>query len=149
MEKNFSIFALFSIVFLLSCHTAKISGQTMEARPTPETSKVVSPPFVTWDKKSLELGAVKKGERRTMFYEFTNTSGEPVQIDIVDACDCTTVDYPRGIIAPNQKSRLDVTFNSAEKDAAETISINVIFKNTHPNGVPRIEIVEYKFELVK
>lgn len=143
MKKNISILSLFSsIVFLLSCHTARISGQTPQAEKIPQA-------FVTWDKKSLELGPVKKGERRSMFYEFTNTSGEPVQIDIVDACDCTTVDYPRGIIEPNQKGRLDVTFNSAEKDAAETISINVIFKNTHPNGVPRIEIVTYNFDLVK
>lgn len=126
----------------LSCKTTAINGQT------PET-KTQAPVFVTWDKKLIELGPVKKGDKRSMFYEFTNTSGSPVQIDIVDACDCTTVDFPRGAIEPNAKGRLDVVFNSAEKDAAETISINVIFKNTHPNGVPYIETVEYKFDLVK
>jgi hypothetical protein len=148
MKKNISLLSLFGFVFLLSCHTAKINGQTPEAGQTPVVQPT-PPLFVIWDKKSVELGPVKKGELRTLFYEFTNTSGEPVQIDIVDACDCTKVDYPRRVIAPNEKCRLDVTFNSAEKDAAETISINVIFKNTHPNGVPRIEIVEYKFELIK
>ena len=107
------------------------------------------PAFVTWDKKMVELGPVKKGEKRSLFYDFTNTSGETVQIDIVDACDCTKVDFPRGPIEPGAKAHLGVTFDSTEKDASETISINVIFKNTHPNGVPYIETVEYKFDLVK
>jgi peptidoglycan-associated lipoprotein len=103
--------------------------------------------FVSWDKKMLDLGAVKKGETRSMFYEFTNTSGEPIQIDIVDACSCTKVDFPRGVIEKGGKGRLDVVFDSAEKEKPETISINIIFKNTHSNGVPRIEIVEYSFDI--
>lgn len=139
---------LLGFIFLFSCHTAQISSQTPDAGKTTMAMTPTPPPFVTWDKKTVELGPVKKGERRSLYYEFTNTSGEPVQIDIVDACQCTTVDFPRGVIEPGQKGRLDVTFDSAEKNAAETISINVIFKNTHSNGVPRIEIVEYKFDLV-
>lgn len=141
------LFLLFFTV-TISCRTAKINGQSPVAEPIRE-EKTASTPFVTWDKKMVELGAVKKGEKRTLFYEFTNTSGEKIQIDLVDACDCTTVDYSHSVIEPGQKSRLDVIFNSAEKDASETISINVIFKNTHPNGVPYIETVEYKYDLVK
>lgn len=142
-------FILFGSIFLLSCNTAQISGQTPDAGQVTKGAAQTPPSFVSWDKKTVELGPVKKGEQRTMFYEFTNISGEPVQVDIVDACECTAIDFPRGVIGPGQKGRLDVTFNSAEKNAAETISINVIFKNTHANGVPRIEIVEYKFDLVK
>ncbi len=96
----------------------------------------------------VDLGAVKRGERRSLFYEFTNTSGEPVQIDIVDACECTRVDYPRGPVPPGQKGRLDVTFDSTEKEKAETIRITIVFKNTHANGLPRIEVLEYRFDIV-
>ncbi len=113
-------------------------------------NKAKSPPgFVSWDKKMVELGAVKKGEKRSFFYEFTNTSGENIQIDIVDACDCTKVDFPRGVIENGKKSKLNVVFDSTEKTESETIGINIIFKNTHPNGVPRIEVVEYKYDLTK
>lgn len=97
----------------------------------------------------IDLGMVKKGEKRSMNFEFTNTSGTDIQIDIVDACDCTKVDFPRGVIAPGEKRKLDVVFNSAEKDAAETIGINVVFKQTDAAGNPRIEVVEYKFDLQK
>ena len=96
-----------------------------------------------------DIGAVKKGEKKTLFFEYTNTSNEDIQIEIVDACECTKVDFPRGAIKPGGKGRLDVVFDSADKDAAETIGINIVFKNIGPDGYPRIEVVEYKFDLIK
>ena len=97
----------------------------------------------------VDLGTVKKGEKRNTFFEFTNTSGADIQIDIVDACECTRVDFPRGVIVPGGKGRLDVVFDSTEKDAPETIGINIVFKQTDAAGNPRIETVEYKFDLEK
>ena len=84
-----------------------------------------------------------------MFYEFTNTSGQDIKIDIVDACECTKVDFPRGFIAPNGKGRLDVVFDSTEKDADETIGITIVFTNTDAAGNQIIESVEYNFTLLK
>lgn len=147
-----------------ACHAPKetaSSAKTPSAPPPPAAvTEVPNPPappapapgalasaFVTWDKKLINLGAVKRGEKRTMFFEFTNTSGENVQIDLVDACECTKVDYPRRPIEPGQKGRLDVVFDSTEKEKAETIRITIVFKNTHANGLPRIEVVEYQFEI--
>ncbi|MBK8967702.1 MAG: DUF1573 domain-containing protein [Saprospiraceae bacterium] len=125
---------------ILACHTSKdVSASEPKAQPKPG--------FVTWDKKHIDLGQVKRGEKRSMVFEFTNTSAEPVQIDIVDACYCTTVDFPRGVIEKGGKGKLDVVFDSTEKDKSETISINIIFKNTHEGGIPRIETVEYSFSL--
>ncbi len=133
-------FALLSVSLftLLACHSTQ-SAQAPAAAPA----------FVRWENKLIDLGNVKKGEKRSMVFEFTNSSGKDIQIDIVDACDCTKVEFPRGVIGPGQKNKLDVTFDSTEKDASETIAINVIFKNTDANGNPRIETVEYKFELVR
>lgn len=142
MLKHGFFLSIICWLLLPACHSAQNIAASEKTPPAP-------PPFVTWDKKTIDLGSVKKGEHRSMVYEFTNTSGETAQIDIVDACECTKVEFPRGPVEPGQKGRLDVVFDSTEKNAAETISINVIFKNTHPNGVPRIEIVEYKFDLIK
>ncbi|MFN0015513.1 MAG: DUF1573 domain-containing protein [Saprospiraceae bacterium] len=124
-----------STVLFVACHTVQ---KAQQAPP---------PGFVSWDKKLVEMGTVKRGEKRSMAYEFTNTSGENIQIDIVDACACTKVDFPRGVIEPGKKGRLDAIFDSTEKEKAETIAITIIFKNTHANGVPRIEVVEYKFDI--
>lgn len=134
-------FYILPIGFMLACNTPQKAQQAVRnGEPAP---------FVQWDKKMIDLGTVKKGETRQMFFEFTNTSGEPIQIDIVDACECTTTEFPRGVIATGQKGRIDAIFDSKEKDAAETIEIRVIFKNTDPGGMPKFEILQYKFDLVK
>ena len=142
-----ALFSLLTAGILLSCTTAQ------KAQPAPAAGSLEvaapMPAFVTWDKKMVDLGTVKKGEKRTLFFEFTNTSGIDIQVDIVDACECTKVEFPRGIITPGNKGRLDVTFDSTEKDAAETIGINVVFKQTDASGYPHIETVEYKFDLEK
>ncbi|MBK7936283.1 MAG: DUF1573 domain-containing protein [Lewinellaceae bacterium] len=143
MMKSFCFFFTIALGLLTSCGTSKKTLPAPAAAPAPKQA------FVTWDKKKIELGAVKKGDKRSMNYEFTNTSGTDIQIDIVDACDCTKVDFPRGMIAPGGKGSLDVVFNSAEKEAPETIGINVVFKQTDAAGNPRIEVVEYTFTIEK
>lgn len=130
-------------VILLACNTVQ-KAQTSASALAP-----VKASFVTWDKKSIDLGSVKKGEKRELFFEFTNTSGQNIKIDIVDACECTRVEFPRGVIEPNGKGRLDVTFDSKDKDADETIGITIVFENKDKDGNPVIESVEYKFILLK
>ena len=129
---------LFVLGFFLSCTSAQ------KAQPA---AAPVTQAFVTWDKKMTDLGTVKKGEKRNLFFEFTNTSGADIQIDIVDACECTKVDFPRGVIKPGAKGRIDAVFDSTEKDAAERIGITIVFKNMDEKGNPRIEVVEYNFDL--
>lgn len=133
---------IFNLLFAISCSAQTLAPVTSNTPPA-----AVSPEFVTWDKKMQDLGKVKKGEKRTLFFEFTNVGNEDAQIEIVDACACTTVDFPRGPIAPGAKGRIDAIFDSTEKEAAETIGITVVFKNVKPDGNPRIEVVEYKFDL--
>jgi hypothetical protein len=135
------------VIVLILAMSACGSSKKAAAPSTVSTSKPA--PFVTWDKKMVELGDVKKGEKRTTFFEFTNTSSTDIQIDIVDACECTTVEFPRGVIMPGKKGRLDVIFDSKDKDAGETIGINVVFKNTDAGGNPRIEVVNYRYNLLK
>lgn len=133
-------------LFLLSAGLF-FSCQTAQKAQTPAASQPA--PFVTWEAKLIDLGAVQKGEKRDMKFTFTNTSGQPIQVDIVDACDCTTVDFPRGIIPPGGKGEFPVTFNSESKDESETIPINIYFKQNDARGNPIIERVEYKFDLKK
>lgn len=142
MKLNYLLF-LFTPGILLSCSTVQKAQPAATSVPAPK------PVFVAWDKKMIDLGPVKKGEKRSMQFEFTNNSGADIQIDIVDACECTKVDFPRGVIAPGAKGKLDVIFDSAEKEAAESIGINVVFKQTDAAGNPRIEVVEYKFDILK
>ena len=147
-----NLFGLLTLAVFLACNTPQ-KAQTNSSIPTTQTapSKPASSPttFVIWDKKMVDLGKVKKGEKRTLFFELTNTSEKEILVEIVDACECTKVDFPRGPIAPNAKGRFDVVFDSTEKDAAETIGITIVFRETDAAGNPIIESVEYKFDLEK
>ena len=151
-HKSLNIIGMALMFFLLiSCSPTKTISQPTDQKVTETTPKppVAPAPFVQWDKKMQDIGKVKRGEKRTLFFEFTNTSGEEIKIEIVDACECTKVDFPRRPIAPGGKGRLDVVFDSKDKEAAETIGINVVFSNIGPDGNPRIEVVEYQFDLEK
>lgn len=105
---------------------------------------------MTFDNEHLNLGKVKKGEVKKFNYVFTNTGTEPIEIDIVSGCDCTTIDYPKEKIMPGKKGTLYVTFESAKKDESETVDIDIYLKNINPKNGHRIfKIVDYKFELLK
>lgn len=143
------LLSLLTLLVMLSCNTAQKAQTPVNTTVSSPTPSKKPAEFITWDKTLVDLGAVKKGEKRNTFFEFTNTSGGDIQIDIVDACECTKVEFPRGVIPPGGKGRLDVTFDSTEKDASETIGINVVFKQTDAAGNPRIKVVEYKYELIK
>lgn len=144
---KYPIFVL-TVLVLLSCNTPQNAQSVSSGQPVAAPAAIPAP-FVTWDKKMVDLGKVKKGEKRTLFFELTNTSGQEIKIDIVDACECTRVDFPRSPIAPGAKGRFDVTFDSSEKEVAETIGITVVFRETDAAGNPRIESVEYKFDIEK
>lgn len=102
-----------------------------------------------WDKKIIELGKVKKGEKPVFFFEFTNKTAADVQVDIVDACNCTKVEWPHGPIAPGKKGRFDVVFDSTEKTESETLDIRVIWKGRDAEGNPIFDVLAYHFDLVK
>lgn len=137
------LFPLLSLTLLLACQTPQ-QAQSPTLAPAPHSAT----DLVTWDNKLVDLGKVEKGEKRSMAFEFTNTSGVDIQLEGVSACDCTTVDYPRTVIPPNGKGHLDVVFDSTEKEASEKIDIDLIFKNTDAAGNPRIERVSYSFDLI-
>lgn len=127
--------ALYCVFFFFTAASCAV------AQPQPK------PAFVTWDHKQIDLGTVKKGEIREMDFTLTNTSGEDIKIDLVDACECTTTDYPRGTIAPGKTATIHAVFDSAKKEESETISIRVIFLNTDEQGNPRVETVGYAYVL--
>lgn len=107
-------------------------------------------PLMSFDNKMIDFGKVKKGEKRSHIYNFKNTGDEPIEIDIVTACECTKVDWTRGKIMPGDSGKINADFDSKEKDESETITITIVLKNTDKKmGYPIIEEVKFKYELQK
>lgn len=66
---------------------------------------------VTDTKKNF--GFVKKGEVVKISYTFTNIGNEPLLItDAKVECSCTTVDFPKQPIIPNQTCTITVSFDT-------------------------------------
>ncbi len=138
--------------FLIVLGFSNIEAQAIKKAviPTAKTSQKHQGTHMTFEKEHLDLGKVKRGEKRNFDYVFTNTGTETIEIDIVSGCDCTTVDYPTHKILPGQKATINVVFDSTKKEESETVDVDVYLKNKNPKTGQRIlKILDYKFELIK
>lgn len=108
-------------------------------------------PIMEFKTRMIELGKVKKGEKRTGTFYFTNNGDTELIIDLVDACSCTTTEYAQGkTYAPGESGQIDFVFDSSEKDADEEISLNILLRQETPGDeMPIVEEVNYTYELVK
>ena len=106
---------------------------------------------LTFDKELVELGAVKKGEKKEMSYSFTNTGNVPVEIELISSCECTTLEWPPyKVFKPGEKGTIKAVFDSKDKEISETTDIEIILKQADPKTRnPMIYIVKYKFDLIK
>lgn len=107
-----------------------------------------SVPAMQFEAESLDLGPIKKGEKRTFSYTFTNVGTENIEIDLVSGCDCTTLDWPRLPVKPGKQGTIDVIFDSTEKEDSEPVDIDIYLKNIDPKtGHPMLKILDYSFQL--
>ena len=106
---------------------------------------------LTFDKKTVDLGTVRKGDKKEMNFQFTNTGNQPIEIELVTSCECTTLEYPQfKVFKPGEKGMIHAVFNSAEKEISETTDIEIILKQEDPKTKnPIVYILQYKFALVK
>lgn len=106
-------------------------------------------PIMQFNRRELDLGKVKKGEKREFTFEFTNKGDADLKIAIISACDCTTTDYSTDPVKPGESGKIKVIFDSTDKTESETIDVDIILENTMPGKEsPIIERLQYKFELI-
>jgi Protein of unknown function (DUF1573) len=129
--------------------SAELAKSNEAAKKTIIPSQAVQGVDMKFDTELIDLGKVKKGEKRKFKYNFTNTGSEVIEFDIVSGCDCTTTDWPRTPIKKGQKGVIDVTFDSTEKEKSETVDVDIYLSNKDPKtGRAIFRRVKYKFELV-
>jgi len=139
-------------ICLLACNPTKKTVDESRVNVDPQSTETdFAVPKMTFDKTFHEFGKIKKGEKREVTFNFTNTGNAILEIEIVTSCHCTTLDYPIHPIAPNEGGSIHAIFDSSEKEEdTEIIDITIILKNTNPkNGYPIVEEVKYSYELVK
>ncbi len=130
--------------------TFGVSAQKAENYTKPAVVPFKKPAFgMTFDTRHIDLGKIKKGDKRSTSFVFTNTGTEDIEIEIVSACECTTLDWPRLPVKPGKQGEISVVFDSSEKDESETIEIDINLKNKEADtGYKRLEIISYSYELI-
>lgn len=87
---------------------------------------------IVWHSDSVHFGTVQHGEVRHHTYRFTNVGTAPLKIEMVSACDCAEIDYPKHLIAPGESGAIRLTFYSARRKPGHVrVEIDVI-ANTEP-----------------
>lgn len=106
-------------------------------------------PFVKFDKETLHLGKIKKGDLINGEYTFVNISKDKVQIDIVSTCECTEAKWTTYAINPGENGSIKFVFDSSKKEVAEPVDIDVYFTNVDPKtGNPTSVFLNYTFEFL-
>ncbi len=107
-------------------------------------------PILDFKHRKYNLGYVKKGEKKSFSYTFTNRGTANAQVMLIQACDCTTVTHNNNkIYQPGESGTIQVVFDSTEKEEAETIGIDIFLEQEDRRGNPIVEMLEYEFKIVK
>jgi hypothetical protein len=148
----FTFLSIISISYAQSTNpkaksTAKANSKLAE--PANNSVSITQGVQMKFDTELIDLGKVKKGEKKSFKYNFVNTGSEVIEFDIVSGCDCTTTDWPRTPVKQGQKGVIDVTFDSTEKEKSETVDVDIYLMNKDPKtSRPVFRRVKYKFELI-
>ena len=150
-SRNFTYISLIFTILATGLFSCIVSPSPLSAQNSPPKAKVnklsqPDLPVMVFDKRHIDLGKVKKGENIRFSYRFTNRGKADLMIDFISGCDCTELDWPVKTFKPGESGTIDVVFLSGKKEASETVEIDILLKNLHPEtGNPIMEILSYSY----
>jgi hypothetical protein len=94
---------------------------------------------ITYAKNEADLGEVLEGTKVKHAFEFQNTGNEPLFIySAQGSCGCTIPNYPKEPIAPGQKGKIDIEFDSNGRTGSNTKTVTV-----HANTTPESTVLTF------
>lgn len=106
--------------------------------------------LLKFDQQTIDIGKVKKGEKKEATFTFTNVSDEAVEIEFISVCECTEYEHTSLPIKPGETSTIDIVFDSSEKEKSDKITLDILLSNIEPKtGYQIVEQCFYTFELVE
>ena len=97
-----------------------------------------------------DFGTLKNGDKVTHIFKYTNKGDTAAEIDIITACDCTTLEYNKTKpIEPGASATIKAIFDTTTETGEVDKDITIILKNTDPpTGYPIVYEVRYKANII-
>ncbi len=145
-----TFFLCLSAIFSLSAQSVPdkitVTTDSTSQDPLPFTGSM---PLMSFDKKTINFGNIKTGDKPEVIYNFTNTGNKDLDIEIVSACECTELEWTQTTVKVGEKGFIKAVFDSEkteEEDHKKSLkkTIDIILKQTHPsNDYPLVESVSF------
>ncbi len=98
-------------------------------------------PEITFDIEFYKLDTIVKGKKMLLEYHFTNTGNKDLDIELVTACKCTQLDWPRELVPPGGRGVIAVEYDTSTEPLGFREKTIDIIANTNPI------VVEAKFSI--
>lgn len=146
-----AFFYFLCLLALSSCSSKKSDGFEEQLNPdlvaNPSSASAKSDdelPDITFEKLSHDFGTIKEGESVQYAFVFTNTGKSDLIIgDAHGSCGCTVPKFPTHPIAPGEKGKIDVEFNSVNKKGQQQKSVTLI-----TNCKPSTRMLEIRVNVI-
>jgi peptidoglycan-associated lipoprotein len=99
-------------------------------------------PVIAFDKSYLELGEIKRGEKKEVVFGFTNIGRADLIIDVATTCKCTDITWPKEPVKPGERGFIKGIYDTTNEMPGKAKKIIDIYGNTDPI------VVEAKFEAI-
>jgi hypothetical protein len=121
-----------SILVLLGIAFAFSSCSKVEKTNEEKQANGKMPVFALIDSSSYDFGTIQEGAVVEHSFRFRNDGEYPLILNnITSSCGCTTPEWPKEPIGPNETSSIKVRFDSKNKSGPQVKTITV-YANTEP-----------------
>ncbi len=98
--------------------------QKEQANPPADT--IIAVAKIEFDSSSYDFGTIRQGEVLEKVIYFTNSGQADLKIELITACECTTLDYTRLPVKPGQRSSIKIKYNSKDKSGPQTVDLDIL-----------------------
>jgi len=110
-------------------------GQSIKSEmrfPLMEIYKQNEVPVIKFEKQTINIGEVKKGEKKELTFIFTNVGNADLKIDLVSACKCTNMQWTKEVIKPGEQGAIQAVYDSTNEKIGDLHKTLDIIANTDP-----------------
>ncbi len=121
---KFSLRIFLACFFIVSCNKKLQKQDSVKV----ESPKIIfsGPPKLHFDSTHYHIGTIKQGEIKNFELSFINAGTELLEIKLISACECTTVDWPVLPIPSGVQKKLKISYNSKDKKGLQIVDLDIM-----------------------